>query len=68
MMLIGLIIIVAIIYFVFKAGNGQTFNQYTGNNNVKDNRAIEILNEKLAVGEISVEEYEAKKKLINSCN
>lgn len=64
MMFIGLIVIVAVVYFVIKASNHQTHGKILEYNNNNSGRAMEILNEKLANGEISEDEYNLKKKLI----
>jgi putative membrane protein len=63
MMFIGLIIIAAAIYFVIN--NNQTHNQNHAVTNFNSGRAIDILNEKFANGEISEDEYSSKKKMIN---
>lgn len=57
MMLLWPLIIGLIFYFTFKSSNRHctTYN----------NRALEILDEKFASGEITEEEYLHKKKIIN---
>jgi putative membrane protein len=67
MMIFGLIIIGAVVYFVLKGNHShiQSKSFAYNNNNSGTGRALEILNEKFANGEISEEEYSSKKKLIS---
>jgi putative membrane protein len=65
MMFFGLIIIAAVIYFVIKGNSRQSHSQNHANTSINSNRALDILNEKLANGEISEDEYSSKKKMIN---
>ena len=64
MMFLGLIIIAAVIFFVVRGNNNQTHGHNSSYNNINNSRAMDILNEKFASGEISEEEYNSKKKLI----
>lgn len=57
MMLLWPLVIGLILYFAFKSSN----RHYTNNTN----KALEILDEKFASGEITEEEYLHKKKIIN---
>ncbi len=66
MMFFGLIIIAAVIYFVIKSNSSHTNNQHYAYNNINSGRAMDILNEKFANGEISEDEYNSKKNFINS--
>lgn len=76
-MIITAIIIIALIAFAIYLlmKNRSLKNNVFGNNNIKNNidansngkeKAMEILNEKLALGEITEEEYTRRKELINS--
>lgn len=60
---IMLIVIIGVIYFIFK---GLKNNDVRKKENVKTNNydVLKILNEKLAKGEITEEEYLRKKKII----
>jgi len=58
MMLFCIVLIVLVVVFLIKYFN-KTNVPYV------DRRAIDILNEKLASGEISEEEYQRKKQMIN---
>jgi len=58
MMLICIILIVLVVVFLIKYFN-RTNLPYA------DKKAIDLLKEKLASGEISEEEYQRKKQLIN---
>ncbi|KOF56521.1 MULTISPECIES: SHOCT domain-containing protein [Clostridium] len=61
MMIPILTIIVLIVYFIYKVNSDKklSFNSY-----VNSRKAIEILDERFAKGEISEEEYSSKKKQI----
>ncbi|WP_300382141.1 SHOCT domain-containing protein [Clostridium sp.] len=59
MMIIPVLVITIILYVVFKLLNESRYNE------VKDNsKAINILSEKYALGDISEEEYLKKRKLL----
>lgn len=61
-MIIPLLLIGLIIYAVVKLTQSSSINNNT--KNIKLNDAIDILNQRLASGEISEEEYMKKKKMI----
>lgn len=56
MMLLWPLVIGVILYFTFKSSNRH--------HSINNNRALEILDEKFASGEITEEEYLHKKKII----
>ena len=58
MMIPMLIILLLVGYFIYKAINNKNLNFAVG---TSSSRAIDILNERFAKGEISEEEYTAKK-------
>ncbi|MDI3472817.1 MAG: Short C-terminal domain [Thermotogaceae bacterium] len=65
--LIGLALVLFIGYLIYKSLENHNQHVSRGEENkVKDNRAIEILKERLAKGEITEEDYERlRKKLIS---
>ncbi|HEY5584486.1 MAG TPA: SHOCT domain-containing protein [Ruminiclostridium sp.] len=58
-MLFCIVLIVIVVVLVIK------FFNRTNNSPYADKKAIDVLNDKLASGEISEEEYQRKKQLIN---
>lgn len=61
MMIPMLIVLLLIAYFIYKAINGRNLNF---NVDTSSSKAIAILNERFAKGEINEEEYKAKKDQI----
>lgn len=61
MMIPMIIILLLIAYFIYKAINGRNLNF---NVDTSSSKAIAILNERFAKGEINEEEYKAKKDQI----
>ncbi|KPU27324.1 hypothetical protein TR13x_06025 [Caloranaerobacter sp. TR13] len=58
--ILGLLLLGIAIYFIFRYANER---KYYGNRDKSD--ALEILKERYAKGEITEEEYERKKKMLN---
>lgn len=58
MMIPMLIILLLIVYFIFKAINSRNLNFYA---DTSSSKAIAVLNERFAKGEINEEEYKMKK-------
>ena len=67
MMIFGLVMIGTVVYFALKGSHNhnQSKSFAYNNNNSGSDRALEILNEKFANGEIGEEEYSSKRKLIS---
>jgi putative membrane protein len=59
MMIIALLLIVIVVYAIFKLLNQPKYNEAKENS-----KAVDIIAEKYALGEISEEEYLKKKKLL----
>lgn len=57
MMIVCLLLIIAIVVFFMRSFNGRSGYRH-------DRKPIEILNEKLASGEIGEEEYKRKKQIL----
>ncbi len=72
MMGLSLIIFIVIIYFIFKAIKGNSFNHFAAAHNTpftqNNSSALNILNERFAKGEISEEEYTKMKSILNNKN
>lgn len=63
MMIIFILIIALLLFLAIRSGFFKHHHNYNVSNNT-NNRALEILNERLASGEITEEEYTSKKLLI----
>jgi len=62
MMLIPIVLVAIIVYAILKlTGHSKGNGNY---NNISSNGALDILNERLARGEITEEEYNQKKNMI----
>lgn len=61
-MMILVIIIIALVAYIVTRHRG--FKHMAWNSNANSSKAIDILNEKLALGEITEEEYTKRKQLI----
>ena len=63
MMLVGLLLIGALLYFIFRQQNGVTYygGQHQGNSLDTSNKALSILEERYAKGEIDTEEFQKRK-------
>jgi len=58
---LGLLIFAGVIYFVIKLITKERFNS-----GISSSEALEILRQRFALGEISEEEYDHKKKILSS--
>ena len=61
MMIPMMIILLMVVYLIFKAINNKNLNYATNNTNTSLSKAMIILDERFAKGEINEEEYLAKK-------